>query len=77
MIETTLPTSLAKLVQMLSKTIEKEGVLTPLKTKEIVLQADVQEEDMMHYADFDHPVEDCYGRNLVYDAGNFEVMVMS
>lgn len=75
--EQTLPPSLNRLVQMLSDTIETDGVLTPLKTKKIVLEADVQEVDMMHYADFDHPIEDCYGRKLVYDAGNFEVMVMS
>ncbi|MEZ4686290.1 MAG: hypothetical protein R3B47_09550 [Bacteroidia bacterium] len=50
---------------------------TPIKQKELVLRADVKVEDMMHFADFNHPLEDGYGRNLVVDNGNFEVMVMS
>lgn len=73
----TLPKSLDRLVQLISKAIDLEGKITPARAKELVLQADVQVEDMMHYADFDHPKADCYGRKLVFDNGNFEVMVMS
>ncbi|MFK7969352.1 MAG: cysteine dioxygenase family protein [Bacteroidia bacterium] len=72
-----LPKSLARLVSLLATSIENEGALSPLRTKEIVQEADVQIEDMMEYAAFDHPVEDCYGRNLIHDAGNFEIMAMS
>jgi predicted metal-dependent enzyme (double-stranded beta helix superfamily) len=73
----TLPTSLSRLVNLIDTTIQEEGKLSPKRAKEVVLQANVQLSDMMEYADFDHPNEDCYGRKLVYDAGNFEVMVMS
>ena len=73
----TLPTSLSRLVDLIDSTIKVEGKLSPKRAKEVVLEANVQLEDMMEYADFGHPVEDCYGRKLVYDAGNFEVMVMS
>lgn len=73
----TLPKSLDRLVNLLSKNITEKGRLTPQLVKDIVLQADVQVEDMMEYADFDHPVEDCYGRQMVHDNGDFEVMVMS
>lgn len=73
----TLPKSLHRLVDMIGKEIENEGRMTPQRAREVVLAADVQLEDLMHYADFDHPVADCYGRNMVYDAGTFEVMVMS
>ena len=72
-----LPTSLARLVDYISTAIKHEEKLTPLRARELVLAADVQEEDMMQYADFDHPIEDCYGRKMVHDNGNFEVMVMS
>lgn len=72
-----LPKSLSRLIYLIKDSIAIHGKLSPLKAKEIVLQANVQLEDMMHYADFDHPVEDCYGRKLVYDGGQFEVMVMS
>lgn len=72
-----LPTSLARLENMLAAAIKEKGQLSPQRAKEIVLAADVQEEDMAVYADFDHPVADCYGRKLVVDNGNFEIMVMS
>lgn len=74
---TTLPTSLSRLVNLIDNAIQKEGKLTPKRAKEIVLQADVQLEDMMEYADFEHSIEDCYGRKLVFDGGHFEVMAMS
>jgi len=77
MIKQTLPPSLYRLVQLIEETIATQGKLSPLKAKELVLKADVQVDDMKRYADFDHPIEDCYGRKLVYDAGHFEVMVMS
>jgi predicted metal-dependent enzyme (double-stranded beta helix superfamily) len=73
----TLPTSLSRLVNLIDTTIQKEGKLSPKRAKEVVLQANVQLVDMMEYADFDHPVEDCYGRKLVYHGGKFEIMVMS
>ncbi|MEL6864541.1 MAG: cysteine dioxygenase family protein [Bacteroidota bacterium] len=74
---TRLAPSLARLVNLLEQGIATHGKLSPLKAKEIVLQANVQVEDMMEYAAFNHPVEDCYGRKLVFDNGQFEVMVMS
>lgn len=73
----TLPKSLERLVDLLQEGLKSKEGLNPRKAKEIVLQADVQVEDMMNYADFDHPIEDNYGRKMVFDGGNFEVMVMS
>jgi len=72
-----IPKSLAQLVTLLENEKKTNGKISPKRAKELVLQADVQEDDMMQYADFDHPVEDCYGRQLVFDGGSFEVMVMS
>lgn len=72
-----LPKSLDFLVQNLLTAIKEEGKLTPFRAGEIVEKTNVSEEDLMEYADFDHAVEDCYGRKLVFDNGNFEVMVMS
>ncbi len=73
----TLPKSLHRLVESIKIAIQNHGQLSPKRAKELVLEADVQVKDMMHYADFDHPVEDCYGRKMVFDGGTFEVMVMS
>lgn len=73
----TLPNSLKRLVQNLSTAVKEEGRLSPLRSGEIVEASNVSEEDLMVYADFDHPTKDCYGRKLVFENENFEVMVMS
>lgn len=70
---TTLPRSLEKLADLL----DAQAALTPAKAYELVLNAQVQAEDLMPYADFEHPVQDCYGRKMVVDGGSFEIMVMS
>ncbi len=72
-----LPKSLNKLVNILTNAIDLYGKLTPKLAKELVEKANVQVEDLMHYAAFDHPIEDCYGRQLVFENDHFEVMVMS
>jgi predicted metal-dependent enzyme (double-stranded beta helix superfamily) len=72
-----IPASLSRLVDLLKTSVEAGEKLSPQSTKEMVLKAEVKVEDMMAYADFDHPIEDCYGRQLVYHGGKFEVMVMS
>lgn len=72
-----LPKSLNNLVNTLNNAFDLYGKITPKLAKELVEQANVQEKDMMHYAAFDHPVEDCYGRQLVFENEYFEVMVMS
>ena len=77
MSEKGLTPSIERLVNLLKEAIEQNGGLNPQLAKEIVQRADVQEEDLKPYADFDHPVEDCYGRQMIYDNGNFEVMTMS
>lgn len=66
-------TSLQRLIDML----HAEKDMNVNKAAEIVANAKVQLEDLVPYADFDHPLEDGYGRNMVYDCGRFEVMVMS
>lgn len=68
-----LPPSLQQIIHTIYKTED----LSPAKVKKIVKQADVQEEDLMPWADFDHPLPDCYGRKMVYDGGFFDIMVMS
>lgn len=74
-ISRTLPRTLEKLVNILAT--HSHSNLKPSQAKELVVDAQVDVDDLMEYADFDHPVEDCYGRKLVYDGGSFEVMVMS
>lgn len=69
----TLPVSLQFIVDKL--TLERK--LVPSAMRRILLQANVQPADLEPWADFDHPVSDSYGRKLVYQGANFEIMVMS
>lgn len=64
-------------LQTIIKSIYTEPNLSPSRVKNIVKQAQVKEEELMPWADFDHPKQDCYGRKMLYDGGFFDVMVMS
>ncbi len=68
-----LPTSLKSIAQALQH--EKE--LKPSKVAQIIKNANVQPKDLEPWADFDHPVEDSYGRKMAYKGAHFEIMVMS
>lgn len=72
-----LPRSLARLNKLLSDAILAQGSLTPRQAQDLVEQADVNETDLGAYADFSHALQDGYGRKLVLDNGQFEIMVMS
>ena len=68
-----LPDSLRSIVSSLSQTSQ----FTSQDVYQSLLKAQVRQEDLMPWADFAHPVADSYGRQLVYDGGYFEIMVMS
>jgi len=69
----TYPVSLQKLINRLQQTTD----LTPAQVKEFVIEASISQENLMPWADFQHPVTDSYGRKLVFDGGHFEIMAMS
>jgi hypothetical protein len=68
-----LPPSVMRLAQL----VHDRRELTPKMARDLVIQANVQEDELMPWADFDHPIIDGYGRKLVYHGGFFEIMVMS
>lgn len=68
-----LPKNLQKLISLLKST----AAVTPRMVLQCVKQANVQETDLMPWADFNHPVPDSYGRRLVYENAQFEIMAMS
>lgn len=75
------PTSLGHVypdsLKTLISTLQSHSALSPAQVKAIILESEVSMQDLMPWADFDHPVTDSYGRKLVFDGGHFEVMVMS
>ncbi len=64
-------------LQDLIRSIQAESDLHPRKARELVIAANLTEDDLMPWADFEHPVRDGYGRKMVFDGGYFEMMVMS
>jgi len=68
-----LPDSLQHLISLLSQTKN----LTSAQVYQSVQQAQIKQQELMPWSTFDHPVTHSYGRQLVYDGGYFEIMVMS
>jgi len=68
-----LPASLHYIVEHLQDLRD----LRPCQVRRIVMDANVQPTDLAPWGDFDHPVGDSYGRQLVYRGDHFEIMVMS
>lgn len=61
----------------LVKLIESEEKLNATTLVECIKTARIDIPDLIPYADFDHPIEDGYGRKLAYQGKHFEIMVMS
>jgi cysteine dioxygenase len=60
------------------KTLEEaDAQLKPSAIVQLIKEAGVKPEDLEPWQDFDHPVEDSYGRNLIYQGDNFELLTMS
>jgi len=68
-----IPLSVQKIIEKLSLSTH----FNPSEVAQIVKEANVQPEELMPWADFNHPKEDSYGRKMLYKAPNFEIMVMS
>jgi cysteine dioxygenase len=68
-----LPFSLRDLI----RTLEAEQEMTPRRAGYLLEQADIKEEDLLPWADFDHSSQHSYARHLAFDGGFFEMMVMS
>lgn len=69
--------ALPRSLQQLITQIQRQPHLNPAVLRDCVQAAQIQPDDLLPWADFEHPVTDGYGRQLVYDGGHFEVMVMS
>lgn len=64
-------------LQTIARALHKERRLKPADMRRIVLDAQVTEADIRPWADYEHPVSDSYGRRLIYQGDNFEIMTMS
>lgn len=64
-------------IRTIVRALESEKDLKPSHVIRVVREAGVEPGDLREWADFDHLESDSYGRKLVYQGGNFEIMVMS
>ena len=64
-------------VQLLIQKLSERRTYRPADIIQIIAACDIKEEDLLPWADFDHPLQDSYGRKLVHKSPNFEIMVMS
>lgn len=64
-------------LQYLIHTLEQTTSLTPAQAKNLLIKANISPKDLVFWADFEHPDTDSYGRKLVFQGKNFEIMVMS
>ena len=64
-------------IQYISDLLAEKNTFSSAEVRTIVLEAQVTAEDLMPWADFEHPVADSYGRQLVFQGRHFEIMVMS
>ena len=65
--------SLQKVIDVL----KNYSSFTPSDIKSLLEKYPLSSNDLIPWADFQHSNSDSYGRQLVYDGGHFEVMVMS
>ena len=57
-------------LKRLANLIEQDGEMTISKVADYVKEAAISIEDLMPYSDFDHPVEDGYGRQVAVGVNN-------
>lgn len=70
-------TNLTSGLTRLKDLIEGEEKMNMAKVASFVKEASIEIPDLVPYADFDHPIEDGYGRKLAYQGKHFEIMIMS
>ncbi|MEM6795362.1 MAG: cysteine dioxygenase family protein [Acidobacteriota bacterium] len=64
-------------VRDLVDSVRRSPGVNPKSAKGFLEGSSITPEDLVHWAEFDHPDADSYGRRLVWDGGCFELMVMS
>ncbi len=68
---------LSKSLWQIVHQLELERNLSPAQMARILKDAHVQPKDLLPWAVYDHPVQDSYGRKMVFKGEHFEIMAMS
>ncbi|MBC7125254.1 MAG: cysteine dioxygenase family protein [Bacteroidales bacterium] len=71
--DTNLPKSISRIINELNSHKKIENALVA----EIVSEANLNENDLAEFNSFNHSTSESYGRKLIYDNGNFKILLMS
>lgn len=71
------PNFLPSSIQYIIDGLKVEKNRNPISLMRLLEKAQVQEADLAPWTDLDHPVEDSYGRQLIFADAGFEIMLMS
>lgn len=69
----TLPLSISSLIEK----IGNKKDLSPSQIISFIKEANIQAQDLAEWSDFDHDINEGYGRKLIYQHDHYEIMVMS
>jgi predicted metal-dependent enzyme (double-stranded beta helix superfamily)/SAM-dependent methyltransferase len=67
----------ASSVKIIIQKLAEGKNLNPSRLTQLLKEANIQAEDLIQWEDFNHPPEDSYGRKLIYQGDDFEILVMS
>lgn len=68
---------MSKGLDRLAHLVSAEADMSVKKLAELVKKANIKEEDLEPFADYDHPIIDGYGRKIAVLDDRFEIMVMT
>lgn len=64
-------------IQGIISELEQHDTINSNIISDIISKAKISQRDFDRYAYFNHPFSESYGRNLIFDNGNFKIMLMS
>ncbi|OIP84909.1 MAG: hypothetical protein AUK44_00860 [Porphyromonadaceae bacterium CG2_30_38_12] len=64
-------------IQKLIVALQNERKMDNLKVADLVASIKLNEKDIASYVAYDHRPSESYGRQLIYDNGNFKILLMS
>lgn len=70
-------TELPKSIKNIISKINNTDKIDRKKLIDIISKAKLSEKDFSEYTTFDHPDSESYGRKLIFDNGNFKILLMS
>lgn len=70
-------TTFSKNIERLIKDIKHQNYLTNPLVSEIVESNRITENDVAQFVSYNHSPNESYGRQLIYDNGNFKILLMS